>query len=255
MSKIVNVYNISLKYQSKNGEIDAISDVSFSVEKGEYISIVGPSGCGKTSLLSIICGLISPTSGKVFIDGTEITKPGPLIGFMPQNDHLFDWRTVFGNILVGLEVQKKRTKENVAYALDLLKTYGLYEFKDKYPSQLSVGMRQRVALIRTLTTHPHILLLDEPFASLDYQTRLAVADDIYFIIKNERKTAVMVTHDISESVSMSDRVLVLSKRPAVLKSIHDIKFEHIRRTPINCRKEKEFSVYFNQILKELDVHV
>lgn len=255
MNEIVNIHNVSLKYQSQNGEIEALSDINFSVNLGEHVCIVGPSGCGKSTLLSIIAGLIMPSSGEVTIQGQRVIKPHPLIGYMFQKDQLFDWRTIFQNIMLGLEVQKCRTRENVDYVISLLKTYGLYDFKDKYPSQLSGGMRQRAALIRTLATRPEILLLDEPFSALDYQTRLAVSDDIYFIIKRENKTVIMVTHDISESISMSDRVIVLSNRPAHVKGIHEINFTCPDRTPLSCREEPEFRTYFNTIWKELDIHV
>lgn len=255
MQQIVNVQDVSLKYQSANGEIAAIANINFDVKEGEFVSIVGPSGCGKSTLLSMIAGLLAPTSGSVVVASKEITKPSPEVGFMPQKDHLFEWRTVYKNVLLGLEVHKNKNKDTLRYVDELLKTYGLYEFKNKYPSQLSGGMRQRVALIRTLATSPEILLLDEPFSSLDYQTRLSVADDIYKIIKSEHKTAIMVTHDISEAISVSDRVVVLSKRPATLKCIYDITFDMENRIPFACREEKIFQTYFNQIWKELDVHV
>ena len=252
---IVSVQNIGMKCQSINGEINAIEDVSFSVSKGEFISIVGPSGCGKSTLLSIISGLLKPTQGRILIDNDEINTTSEKVGYMLQKDYLFDWRTIYQNVLLGLEISKKLNAENKAYALELLRTYGLYDFKDKYPSQLSGGMRQRAALIRTLAVKPEILLLDEAFSALDYQTRLAVTEDIYSIIKNENKTAIMVTHDISESISMSDRVIVLTKRPALIKSTHAIKFDCPNRTPLKCREAPNFREYFNNIWKELDVHV
>jgi NitT/TauT family transport system ATP-binding protein len=252
---LVNIKNISMKYQSLNGEIDAIRDVSFDVSHGEFLSIVGPSGCGKSTLLSIISGLLMPTGGTVWLDGEEVSGTSFKVGFMPQKDHLFDWRTISQNVMLGLEIRGMMHKENTDYVMSLLKTYGLYDFKDKYPSQLSGGMRQRAALIRTLAVRPEILLLDEAFSALDYQTRLAVTDDIYTIIKNEHKTAIMVTHDIAESISMSDRVVVLSKRPAVVTAIHDIRFDIPERKPLACREAPEFPHYFNTIWKELDVHV
>ncbi|HHW22905.1 MAG TPA: ABC transporter ATP-binding protein [Clostridiaceae bacterium] len=253
--EIVNVIGVGMKYQSPNGEINAVEDVSFSVERGEFVSLVGPSGCGKSTLLSIISGLIKPTGGKVFIGDEEVVKTSHKVGYMLQKDYLFDWRTIYQNVILGLEIRKQLTPEKKAYVMDLLKTYGLYDFKDKYPRQLSGGMRQRAALIRTLATSPEILLLDEAFSALDYQTRLAVTEDIYSIIKSENKTAIMVTHDISESISMSDRVIVLSKRPARVNSIHDIKFDCPVRTPLKCREAPNFREYFNTIWKELDVHV
>lgn len=171
---------------------------------------------------------------------------------MLQKDNLLEWRTIYNNVLLGLEIQKTNTRENKQYVEELLKKYGLYEFKDKYPMQLSGGMRQRVALIRTLAIRPNILLLDEAFSALDYQTRLMVTDDIYKILKNENITAIMVTHDISEAISMSDRIIVLSTRPATVKQIHKIDFEMENRTPLNCRENPKFSKYFNVMWKELE---
>lgn len=240
---ILKVEDINKTYQAQNGEIVALKDISFDVKEGEYVSIIGPSGCGKSTLLSIIAGLEQKTSGQISIDKK--------IGYMLQKDNLLEWRTILNNVLFGLEVQKAKTKENKEYVLELLKKYGLYEFKDKYPNQLSGGMRQRVALIRTLAIKPKILLLDEAFSALDYQTRLMVTNDIYQILKNEEITAIMVTHDISEAISMSDRVIVLTERPATVKEIHTIDFEMENRTPLNCRESPKFSKYFNLLWKEL----
>ncbi|NMA65898.1 MAG: ABC transporter ATP-binding protein [Clostridiaceae bacterium] len=244
-----------MKYQSVNGEINAIDDISFTVKEGEFVGLVGPSGCGKSTLLSIISGLLRPSQGKVLINDEEVVKTSDKVGYMLQKDYLFDWRTIYQNVILGLEIRKNLTSENKEYVLHLLKTYGLYEFKDKYPKQLSGGMRQRAALIRTLAVQPKILLLDEAFSALDYQTRLAVNEDIYSIIKNEGKTAIMVTHDIAESISMSDRVIVLSKRPATIKNIYEIDLDCPNRTPLKCREATRFREYFNTIWKELDVHV
>ena len=190
MKKILEVKNICKTYQSKNGEIEALKNISFDINEGEYISIIGPSGCGKSTLLSIISGLENKSSGEIYINGK--------IGYMLQKDNLLEWRTIYKNVLLGLEIQKENTQENRKYVEELLKKYGLYEFKDKYPTQLSGGMRQRVALIRTLAIRPKILLLDEAFSALDYQTRLMVTEDIFKILKAENITALMVTHDISE---------------------------------------------------------
>lgn len=201
---------------------------------------------GKSTLLSIIAGLEPKTEGDIQIDGST--------GYMLQKDSLLEWRNIYDNVTFGLEIKHKKTKENEAYAIELLKKYGLYDFKDKYPTQLSGGMRQRAALIRTLATKPKILLLDEAFSALDYQTRIMVTNDIYQILKNENITAVIVTHDISEAISMSDRVVVLTKRPATVKTIHTIDFEMDNRNPINCRESPKFSKYFDTIWKELDVH-
>ena len=206
MKNILEVKNICKTYQAKNGEIEALKDINFKIEEGEYVSIIGPSGCGKSTLLSIIAGLENKTSGTTYINGK--------IGYMLQKDNLLEWRTVLNNVFLGLEIQRSNTPENKKYAIELLKKYGLYEFKDKYPNQLSGGMRQRVALIRTLAIKPKILLLDEAFSALDYQTRLMVTEDIYKILKNEGITALMVTHDISEAIAMSDKIIVLTHRPA-----------------------------------------
>ena len=246
MKKILELKNISKIYQAQNGEIEALKNINFDVKEGEFISIIGPSGCGKSTLLSIISGLETKTSGETYIDGK--------IGYMLQRDNLLEWRTIYKNVLLGLEIQKKDTAENKKYAIELLKKYGLYEFKDKYPMQLSGGMRQRVALIRTLAIRPNILLLDEAFSALDYQTRLMVTEDIYKILKNEKITALMVTHDISEAISMSDRIVVLSKRPATVKNIHEIEFDIKNRTPLNCRESPKFSEYFNLMWRELEEH-
>ena len=246
MKKILEAKGISKTYQAKNGEINALKNISFEVMEGEFVSIIGPSGCGKSTLLSIIAGLERKTSGETYINGK--------VGYMLQKDNLLEWRTIYKNVLLGLEIQKNNTPENKKYVEELLKKYGLYEFKDKYPMQLSGGMRQRVALIRTLAIRPSILLLDEAFSALDYQTRLSVTDDIYKILKSENITALMVTHDISEAISMSDRIIVLTKRPATIKNIHKIEFNVENRTPLNCRESPKFSQYFNILWKELDEH-
>lgn len=241
---VLEVKNIDKTYQAQNGEIEALKNINFDVKQGEYISIIGPSGCGKSTLLSIIAGLEPKTSGEIYIDGK--------VGYMLQKDNLLEWRTIYKNVLLGLEIKKELTEENKQYVIELLKKYGLYEFKNKYPTQLSGGMRQRVALIRTLAIRPSILLLDEAFSALDYQTRLMVTEDIYKILKEENITALMVTHDISEAISMSDRVIVLSQRPATVKHIYDVDFEMENRTPLNCRESPKFSKYFNQMWKELE---
>lgn len=251
---VLNVVQVGQKYQAENGETTAIKGVNFSARKGEFISIVGPSGCGKSTLLSIISGLLKPTSGSVYINEQRVEGISSQIGYMLQKDNLLDWRTIHKNVLLGLEIRKMNTPENIARAESLLKTYGLDEFRHNYPSQLSGGMRQRVSLIRTLAINPDILLLDEAFSALDYQTRLQVTDDVYRILKQEQVTTIMVTHDIPESISMSDRVIILSPRPAEVKEILTIDFEMDNRTPLTCRKNPKFSHYFDHIWKELSVH-
>ena len=219
-------------------------------EKGEFLSIVGPSGCGKSTLLSVIAGLVKPTGGRVLVEGEPVTGTSPHVGYMLQRDNLLEWRTILDNVLFGLEIQRAKTPENVARAQRLLETYGLAEFAQKYPRQLSGGMRQRVALIRTLAAGPDILLLDEAFSALDYQTRLAVTDDVYGILKKEGVTTLMVTHDIPESISMGDRVMILSARPARVQDILTIDFGP-ERTPLRCRSHPNFVKYFDYIWKEL----
>ena len=246
MKEVLKVQNVSKKYQAVNGEVIAIKDISFSINEGEFVSLIGPSGCGKSTMLSIIAGLEEKTDGEIQIDGE--------IGYMLQKDSLLEWLTIYKNVMFGLEIRNLKTTENVQYVDNLLKKYGLYEFKDKYPNQLSGGMRQRAALIRTLAIKPKILLLDEAFSALDYQTRIMVTKDIYDILRNEGITALIVTHDISEAISMSDRVIVLSNRPAMVKEIHKIEFEMENRTPLNCRESPKFSKYFDTIWKGLDVH-
>ena len=214
MEEILKVEQISQTYQADNGELTALEDISFSVGKGEFVSIVGPSGCGKSTLLSIVAGMIRPTYGRVLLQGEPVEGISPHIGYMLQRIICWSGEISIKMWCWGWKSGKKLAGENVEYANSLLKAYGLWEFRDKYPSQLSGGMRQRAALIRTLAVKPDIFLLDEAFSALDYQTRLAVTDDVRRILKLEQKTTLMVTHDISESISMSDRIIVLSRRPA-----------------------------------------
>lgn len=254
MQNVLEVKKLSKKYQSKENEILAIDDVNFRIKEGEFVSIIGPSGCGKSTLLSAIAGLIPKTSGEIYIDGEKVTGITEKMGYMLQRDCLLEWRTILSNVLFGLEVKGKITKESKEYAANLLKKYELYDFKDKFPSELSGGMRQRASLIRTLSSRPKILLLDEAFSALDYQTRIMVTNDIYDILRKENITVLMVTHDISEAISMSDRVIVLTKRPGTIKEIHEIKFDIETKTPLNCRERPEFSKYFNTLWKELGVN-
>ncbi len=247
--KILSVSHLSKNYHDLKDEIPAIKEITFDLEDQEFISIVGPSGCGKSTFLSILSGLDQQSDGEI-----TFHKKNCKVGYMLQKDSLFPWKSVLENCLVGLEVEGKVKEEDKKEVLRLLKTYGLSEFQDKYPKSLSGGMRQRVALIRTLALKPDILLLDEPFSALDYQTRLALSDDVYQIIKKEKKTAIMVTHDLAEAISISDRIFVLSKRPATIKKIYEVKLTN-KKTPIHNRKCKEFSAYYDQIWRDLDVHV
>lgn len=250
MKNLLQFQNVKFFYQTKESEINALENISFSIDEKEFSSIVGPSGCGKTTILSLTAGLLTPSEGKIILNGQPVTKNDSRIGYMFQRDQLFEWRTIWQNIILGLELQKKhKDPEKLDFAEKLLKKYDLYNFKNKKPRQLSGGMRQRVALIRTLVLEPKLLLLDEPFSALDFQTRLKVCDDVYDIIKSEQKTALLVTHDISEALSMSDKIILLSKRPAVVKEVVKIFFQG--QTPLAKREDKEFGKYFEMIWRNL----
>ncbi len=245
MNELLKIKDLSKNYHTKKDETLAVDNFSFDLKNGEFVAIVGPSGCGKSTILNILAGLDTKSSGEIIL--SDNTK----MGYMLQQDALFNWKTVLENCLLGLEINKNLTKENKDYVLDLLNTYGLKDFINSYPNTLSGGMRQRVALIRTLATKPDLLLMDEPFSALDYQTRLSVSDDVYQIIKKEKKSAIMVTHDIAEAISMADKIIILSKRPSKIKKVIDIKLTD-KSTPINNRKAKEFSYYYDLIWKEID---
>ena len=255
MIPILTLSDINYSYHELRGETKALDNISFTVNPGEFIVIVGPSGSGKSTLLSIIAGLLIPKEGNISLNNKPLISEKSKIGYMLQKDHLFEWRTVLSNVMLGLEIQNKIDETSRQKSLKLLKTYGLEEFANAKPSQLSGGMRQRAALIRTLVLEPELLLLDEPFSALDYQTRLNVSDDIWKIIKQEQKTAILVTHDLSEAVSMADRVLVLSARPGHIVKDITIKYEELEiDSPMNRRNTKEFKSYFNLIWKELNMH-
>lgn len=251
---IVTLENIRKTYQSREGEVEALRDVNLTIEEGEFLSIVGPSGCGKTTLLTIMAGLEKPSGGCIRLTGEEVTGVSGRVGYMPQRDELFPWRTIRENVLLGLELRGEKNGPRRAAAEELLQRYGLADFADAPPARLSGGMRQRCALIRTLATDPALLLLDEPFSALDYQTRLSVSDDIYSIIRREGKTAVLVTHDISESISMSDRIAVLSARPGTIKVVYPLtEFQGL--SPMERRDHPLFHHYFNAVWKELELGV
>ena len=252
--ELLKLEHVFLSYHTPGGETPVLDDISFSLEQGTFTAVVGPSGCGKSTILNLISGLIRPESGRVFIEGKSLSQSELNIGYMLQKDHLFEWRTVESNVLLGLEIQHKVDAKNRARVDRLLKAYGLSPFKHSRPSQLSGGMRQRAALIRTLALDPALLLLDEPFSALDYQTRLSVSDDIWQIIRREKKTALLVTHDISEAVSMADQVIVLTRRPARIRRVIPIAFKLPERTPMASRDMPEFKQYFNLIWKELNSH-
>ena len=243
MKEVLRFENVSMHYHSKQGETVALKEVNFSVSDGEFVAIIGPSGCGKTTLLSLAAGLLSPTKGKVVTDNVSF-------GYMLQKDELFPWRTIEKNIFLPLEIKRSNSPEHRDRAIRLAEKYGLKQFLKNYPSSLSGGMRQRAALIRTLSVDPDVLLLDEPFSALDYQTRLSVCDDVYKIIRSEKKTALLITHDISEAISLADKIFVLSKRPASIIASHDIHFPETE--PLKRRENKEFSHWFEVLWKELN---
>ena len=245
---LLKICNLSKNYHSRNNETKAIENLTFDVYENEILAIVGPSGCGKSTFLSVLANIEDKTSGKI------ISNKDYKIGYMLQTDCLFPWLNIMDNCLIGLDIIGQKNKDNIDNVINLLKKYGLYEFKDAYPNNLSGGMRQRVALIRTLAINPDLILLDEPYSALDYQTRLALSNDMYQIIKNEKKTAIMITHNISEAVSMSDRVIVLTKRPCTIKNIYEIKLDN-KSDPIDNRKDKNFNHYYDLIWRDLDVHI
>ncbi|MDO4474680.1 MAG: ABC transporter ATP-binding protein [Eubacteriales bacterium] len=248
---ILELKNIHFAYHNMEGETPALNNISFMMNEGEFVAIVGPSGCGKSTLLSIISGLLMPESGSVLIKGKELKNSTTNIGYMLQHDQLFEWRTIYHNVILGLEIQHMLSTKTVTKAHELLETYGLKQFESAKPSELSGGMRQRAALVRTLVLEPEILLLDEPFSALDYQTRLLVGDDIGQIIKKEKKSALLVTHDLSEAISLADRIIILTERPAMIKKIVPIQFDLTQDTPLNRRNTEHFKDYFNLIWKEL----
>lgn len=250
MNKYLEFNDVHFNYFTKDGEFEAIKSLSFDIKKGEFVSIVGPSGCGKTTILSLIASLLTPISGEIKLEGESLKKAN--IGYMFQRDHLFEWLTIYKNILLGLEIKgKKHDAKSEMYIDDLLQKYGLFDFKTKHPSELSGGMRQRAALIRTLAVNPKLLLLDEPFSALDFQTRLDVCDDVKKIIKEQNQTAILVTHDISEAISMSDRVFILTNRPTKIKKIVTLEFDS-KLSPLKRRDDKIFAGYFNEIWEELN---
>ena len=252
MDTLLDVQNVCLSYHTLEGETRALSNISFQVKQGEFLAIVGPSGCGKSTLLDLICHLLTPESGTITLKSATGGKDEAKIGYMLQKDHLLEWRSVYQNVILGLEIRHQLTPDKCSYVDHLLKLYGLDKFKKARPSQLSGGMRQRAALIRTLALQPDLLLLDEPFSSLDYQTRLNVGDDIGQIIRREKKAAILVTHDLSEAISLADRVIVLSGRPASIRQTIPLRFDLASDTPMNRRGAPEFKTYFNLIWKELN---
>lgn len=252
MKPLLEIQNLSLYYQTPQAEIKAIADLCLTVNEGEFVAVVGKSGCGKTSILSVIAGLL-PYEGHVKIDGKDVTSPSKKVGYMLQRDELFEWLTIEENVMLPLKIRRlSKNAELKNNAKKLLEKYGLADFVNSKPSELSGGMRQRAALIRTLASNPELLLLDEPFSALDYQTRLTVCDDVYSIIKNEKKTALLVTHDVSEAISLADKIVVLSSRPAKVEHVRAMPFGS-ELTPLERRNQPEFARLFEQIRRDLDL--
>lgn len=253
---VVALKNVSLKYLAESGETHALEDISLAVKQGEFLGIVGPSGCGKSTLLSLVSGLITPTSGEVTVCGQKVTGPkGGKAAYMLQQDCLLDWRTVEGNALLGLEIMGRLTAESRNRTLSLLKEYGLAEFGHLFPRQLSGGMRQRVALVRTLATKPAICLLDEPFSALDYTSRLTLQDDVWSILQDQGVTCILVTHDIPEAIAMCDRIIVISKRPGRIKLEMQMDLAQHGQSPMAKRQSPDFRSYFSRIWEEMELSV
>lgn len=251
MQNILELKNIGYSYHSLHGEVTALQNISFGIKEGEFVAIVGPSGCGKTTLLSIIAGLLPPETGTITVNNPDGSLHYPRVGYMLQRDHLFEWRSIYKNVILGLEINHMMTQERISYVNQLLFDYGLEKFRSKKPSELSGGMKQRAALIRTLALNPGLLLLDEPFSALDYQTRLSVSADICRLIRNTGKTVLLITHDLSEAISLSDRVIVLTKRPATVKTEIPIQLTLSDNSALAARNAPEFPHYFNLLWEEL----
>lgn len=250
----VELAQVCMRYVTRRGETEALRSIDLQVAPGEFVAVVGPSGCGKSTILSLVAGILKPTSGVVRIDGVPVTGPSRRVGYMLQHDHLFEWRSVLENCLLGAEIQGIERREARERAIRLLGRCGLTDFLHAHPAQLSGGMRQRVALVRTLTTDPQVLLLDEPFSALDYQTRLMLGDEVAGILRTEGKTAILVTHDIGEAIAMADRVVVLTHRPTAVKAEHTIEMGQPRLAPFAVRQAQGFNGYFSTIWEELEVH-
>ena len=251
MHSLFEIQHLTYAYHTMQGETPALSDITFTVNSGDFVAIVGPSGCGKSTLLNLLAGMLTPESGTLLLNGTPLTTDSRRhIGYMLQQDYLLEWRSIWKNVLLGLEIRHELTEESRTYAKQLLEKYGLEKFSQSKPSQLSGGMRQRAALVRTLVLKPELLLLDEPFSALDYQTRLSVSNDIGSIIRKEKKTAILVTHDLAEAVSLADRVIILTARPGRIQRIVSVSFP-TNLTPMERRDYDDFKTYFNLIWKEL----
>ena len=248
---VLEIRNLRFTYHNKAGETHAVDDLSFRVEEGQFVGLIGPSGCGKTTILNLLAGIYRPSEGEILLRGEPLSRAAGKIALMPQRDQLFEWRTIEKNVLLGPEITRTKTRDTAKDALRLLEKYGLGDAVKKHPSELSGGMRQRVALIRTLMLRPDVLLLDEPFSALDFQTRLRVCDDVYSIIKQEKKTALLVTHDINECISLCDKAVVLTQRPASVRGEIRIDLDK-RLSPLKRRESPDFGRYFEKILKTLE---
>jgi len=252
----IQVQDVKKTFINAQGdEVHVLSGISMDIREQEFVSIVGPSGCGKSTIFNIIAGLLEPTSGKIVVGGDEVGRSTGHVGYMMQRDLLLPWRTIIDNVTLGLEVKGLSKKERRELAMDYLQRYSLDSFANAYPSTLSGGMRQRVALIRTLVTQPDIILLDEPFSALDYQTRLVLEDEILSILKNEGKTGVLITHDIEEAISVSDRIFVMSKRPTYVKKTYEVGLAEKHGSAMKARTDASFKQYFEDIWSELDIQM
>ncbi len=248
---MLRLQDICYSYHTLHGETKVLDRLTFDVKEGEFVAVVGPSGCGKSTLLSIVAGLLAPEAGTIAVNNPDGSLHYPRVGYMLQHDHLFEWRSIYKNVILGLEINHMLTEERINYVNQLLCDYDLEQFRDKRPSELSGGMKQRAALIRTLALDPQLLLLDEPFSALDYQTRLSVSADICHLIRRTGKTMLLITHDLSEAISLADRIIVLSRRPASVKCEIPIHLTLADNSPLAARNAPEFAVYFNRLWEEI----
>jgi len=249
---LVDIKHVSHTYFTPDSATSALENITLYINEGEFVSFLGPSGCGKTTLLSIIAGLFPPSKGTVLVDGLNPHKTNNLIGYMLQQDYLFPWKTIKENVLLGLEILGAANKGTEHDTLELLKQIGLNGVENQYPGQLSGGMRQRAALVRTLAVQPKLLLLDEPFSALDYQTKLKLEDLVVDTLKAFQKTAVLVTHDIGEAICMSDRIFLFSPRPGRLHQTFIIPDSLRKLTPFEARNHQDFPAFFQMVWKELE---
>ncbi len=249
---LVSVDHVTHYYFSKSKAVQALKDVSFSVEEGEFISILGPSGCGKSTILSLLANIIHPTEGKITLNGQPISTLEDSIGYMLQQDYLFPWKTIMDNVLLGPKVKKTMKSSSRKEAEKMLEEVGLHDISESFPDALSGGMRQRVALVRTLITDPEVLLLDEPFSALDYVTKLTLEDAVSELLAAYKKTTVLVTHDIGEAISMSDRIVIMNANPGSIRRIYEVPFELRNERPFNVRRHPKYQRIFDSIWNELN---